>query len=247
MKSIQGDTYTYPGALFAKEFVTVMSGSKRGENAGMRETLDLLRAWQGKASSDSRAALIAVLMRDAFRRRVVAGMLGAEAAKDYQWSQVNIFMDQVLTERRPEWLPRAFKSYDELFAVCESDARSALAKKLGDDNTKWTWGQFEQFRFPHPLAGVPLIGKQFAIAPIPQNGSVSSVNVGNAVSMRFIADPGDWDQTRHGVTLGESGVPNSPHWKDQLTAWVEVNPATFPFTKTAVANSTKISLVMQPK
>ena len=65
-------------------------------------------------------------------------------------------------------------------------------------------------RFSHPLAGAPLVGLQFTIAPFPQNGGgglAATANVGAAVSMRLIADPSDWDKTQHGITLGESGLP----------------------------------------
>lgn len=243
-RSIQGDTYSYPAGLFAKQYLKVMSNTGAAGNA---DSLALFRGWNGNVDSDSRAALLAVLMRDVFRRRVIAGLLGADAAKEYRWAQVNIFIDRVITEQGPEWLPKEFKSYAEFLGFCDAEARETVRKKLGDDTSKWTWGGFESFRFPHPLAVAPLIGQQFAITPQPQNGSISSVNVGNAVSMRFIADPGDWDKTLHAITLGESGVPGSPHWKDQLPGWLEVKPAPFPFSVEAVAKSTKVGLVMQPK
>jgi penicillin G amidase len=243
-RSIQADTYSYPADLFAKQYLKVMSGTG---SAGNADTIDLFRGWNGNVDSNSRAALLAVLMRDAFRRRVIAGLLGADVMKEYRWGQANIFIDRALTEQRPEWLPKEFKSYAELLGFCDREARETIRKKLGDDTSKWTWGGFESFRFPHPLAVAPLIGQQFVIPPQPQNGSVSSVNVGNAVSMRFIADPGDWDKTLHAITLGESGIPGSPHWKDQLPDWLEVKPAAFPFTIEAVAKSTKVECVMQPK
>ena len=103
--------------------------------------------------------------------------------------------------------------------------------------------------FRHPLAAAPLIGLQFSIAPFPQNGSsglAPTVNVGGFVSMRVIADPSDWDKTQHGITLGESGVPSSPHWSDQLADWRNVTPRAFPFTEAAVAKATKETLVMTP-
>jgi len=64
--------------------------------------------------------------------------------------------------------------------------------------------------------------------------------------MRLIADPGNWDQTQHGITLGESGWPNNPHWKDQLDDWRNVTPRAFPFTKGAVESATKEILVLEP-
>ena len=105
-------------------------------------------------------------------------------------------------------------------------------------------------RFPHPLGGAPLIGAQFTIPPFPQNGTGgfigATVNVGQAVSMRLIADPSDWDRTQQGIALGESGSPKSPHWSDQLADWRAVTPREFPFTQPAVLKATKETLVLEP-
>jgi penicillin G amidase len=95
-----------------------------------------------------------------------------------------------------------------------------------------------------------MIGIQFTIPPLPQNGTGgllgATVNVGSAVSMRLIADPGNWDLTQHGLSVGESGVPSSPHWKDQLEDWKAVTPRVFPFTESAVAAATKSTLTLDP-
>jgi penicillin amidase len=105
-------------------------------------------------------------------------------------------------------------------------------------------------KFPHPLANAPLIGLQFTIAPFPQNGTAglaATPNVGAAVSMRLIADPSDWDKTQHGITLGESGLPATAHWSDQLADWRAVTPREFPFTEAAIGKATKTTMVLAPK
>jgi len=121
---------------------------------------------------------------------------------------------------------------------------------LGADESKWTWGEMAKARFPHPLAAAPLIGAQFTIAPFPQNGTGgligATVNVGSSVSMRLIADPSNWDLTQHGISVGESGVPSSPHWKDQLDDWKAVTPRVFPFSDAAIAAATKQTLTLDP-
>jgi penicillin amidase len=64
--------------------------------------------------------------------------------------------------------------------------------------------------------------------------------------MRLIADPSDWDKTQHGITLGESGIPSNPHWKDQLDDWRNVTPRALPFTKAAVESAAKETLILEP-
>jgi penicillin amidase len=84
-----------------------------------------------------------------------------------------------------------------------------------------------------------LVGNQFKIDSFPQRGTGGggvgpTVNVGPSVSMRLIADTSNWDNTLHGISVGESGNPASPHYKDQVGDWRDVTPRVFPFSKTAV-------------
>src|SRR5262249_5445287 len=111
-------------------------------------------------------------------------------------------------------------------------------------------GEMVKARFPHPLAQAPLIGVQFTIQPFPQNGtggSGATVNVGSSVSMRMIADASDWDKTLNGIPLGESGRPNTAHWKDQLDDWRNVTPQALPFSKAAVESAAKDTSILVPK
>ncbi|MBV9210099.1 MAG: penicillin acylase family protein, partial [Acidobacteria bacterium] len=249
-QAIQGDTYNIPAMTFAREAVKIFgeqaAASSSTEDTKLRETLKLIGEWNGRTDADSRGAIRAVLMRDRFRQRIVTAALGAERAKQYRWSNVNSFIDRIIAERPRDWLPKEFKDYAELIRACEQDTRELLTKNIGADESKWNWGNYQSIKFQHPLASAPLIGLQFVINPFPQQGSPSSPNVGSSVSMRFIANLSDWDTTRHGITLGESGDPSSAHYKDQLEDWRAVTPRVFPFTKAAVEKSAAVALTLMP-
>jgi penicillin G amidase len=194
-------------------------------------------------------APLAFQMRAAFRTRILAAALGPDLAKIYTWANFEATLDRLMSEQPKDWLPKEFTSYPELLRACYNDARQGLTKSLGTDETKWKWGELVKVRFSHQLAAAPLIGLQFTIPPIPQNGVGSlgpTVNVGSSVSMRFIADTSDWDKVQHGITLGESGIPSNPHWKDQLDDWRNVTPRAFPFSKAAVEGATKEVLILEP-
>ncbi len=249
--NIQGDTYSISGALFAREVAEVAreDTSPEGKDEKWLAAVRLLSEWDAKIEPDSRAALLASHLRDAFRRRAVAAAIGPELAKRYRFSNSDTLVDWLIEERPREWLPREFKSYAELLRASLTEAREELTKELGADEARWTWGREMVVRFPHPLAGAPLVGQMFAIEPFPERGGLSkhvTVNRGSAVSMRLVADPGDWDRTRQGIALGVSGLPSSPHWKDQLDDWRNVTPRPFPFTKAAVAAAAKETLVLEP-
>jgi penicillin amidase len=242
MRDFQFDTFSEINSRFAREVVS--------QKAATEETLKLLSGWDGRMNADSKAALVADSMRSAFRNRIMAANLGAERAKTAFLPYEPAFFDRLIAEKPKEWLPKEFASYADLLKASEKEARENLTKQIGADEAKWTWGERVKSNFPHPLAVAPLIGAQFVITPVPQNGSGgagASPNVGSAVSMRFIATPGNWDETRYVIPTGQSGDPKSAHYKDQLEFWANGNTPVFPFTKSAVESSAKDLIVLTPK
>jgi len=249
-RRIQGDVYSIAGVLFTKQAVQTLKPTLTPTDEKLGVVLSSFESWDGFVNAESRVAPIAAQMRLAFRSRILTAALGDELVKNYQWSNFDTTLDRIIKDQPADWLPKGFKTYADLFRACYDDAVKALTRSLGSDESKWTWGDMSKARFPHPLAQAPLIGAQFTIQPFPQNGTGgfigATVNVGAAVSMRFIADPGNWDLTQHGISVGESGVPSSPHWKDQLDDWKAVTPRVFPFSEAAVAAAAKETLVLQP-
>jgi penicillin amidase len=238
MRDIQHDTFNIAISRFAREIVN--------HKAASDDTLKLLGNWDGKMSADSKAALIANEIRLVFRRRILEANLGAERSGNIGFGMLSAFLDWVITNKPKNWLPKEFTDYTMLLRACETEARANLTKRLGSDEAKWTWGGANKINFPHPLASVPFIGSQFAIEPLSLNGSSGVPNVGTNVSMRLIATPGDWDKTRQVITSGESGIPTSAHYKDQVDAWYKGNTPVFPFTPRAVKNAMKEKLILVP-
>jgi len=180
------------------------------------------------ARTDSTALPLAMAMRESFRRRVLAATFGPRA-KSYRWPSSNAVIDRIITERPAAYLLKDMASYEDLILATYTDARGELAKIGGADPAKWTLGTLRHYRFPHPLARSD---KAFEIeVPATSGGSSNPVNAAANVSMRFLADLSNWDNTRFGIALGESGDPASPHWKDQLEAWLKVQPAVFLFNE----------------
>jgi penicillin G amidase len=242
---IQGDTYSIPDATFATR-VAEIARPLASQSPEWTKIQSALEGWDGMMNADSHIAPIVSTMRTAFQRRILAAALGADLSRRYQWSGGETLTDQIITSRPKEWLPKEFDSYEALLLACYKDAIEQLRKKLGDHETEWTWGALNLVRFPHPLSQAPMVGAQFAIAPFPQNGGEETVNRGSNVSMRLVADPSDWDRTRQGIALGESGNPKSPHWKDQLPDWQAVTPRALPFSDGAVSKATQTIVILEP-
>ncbi|HEV7843991.1 MAG TPA: penicillin acylase family protein [Pyrinomonadaceae bacterium] len=250
LRAIQGDLYSIGAATFARQVVRLARQQMPVASAEpWSETIRLFESWDGRIDADSHAAPLVLAMRAAFRQRILEAALGPHLAKQYRWANSDTLIDRLITDCPREWLPAEFKDYLELLRACELEAREALAKRLGTDTSQWSWGRYAQVNFVHPLASTPLVGQQFVIPPLPQNGagdSTQTINVGAGVSMRFIADASDWDKTQQGLALGESGDPSSPHWKDQLGDWRAITPRAFPFTKSGVISAQKEIILLVP-
>ena len=250
IRRVQGDVYSIAGVLFTKEAVKLLRPKLTPSDDKLTATLEAFDKWDGRVNAESTVAPIASQMRLAFRSKILTAALGQELVRSYQWSNFDTTLDRVIKDQPATWLPKEFSSYADLMRACYDEAITNLTKSLGADQSKWSWGDLAKARFPHPLGGAPLIGAQFTVPPFPQNGTGGSlgatVNVGASVSMRLIADPSDWDKTQQGIALGESGLPKSPHWSDQLADWRAVTPHEFPFTQAAVVQAAKEKLVLEP-
>ncbi|MBA3515962.1 MAG: penicillin acylase family protein [Pyrinomonadaceae bacterium] len=251
-RAILGDTYSIAASAFAREAAKSLKeqASSRSDEK-LRESIAAFERWDGRLNAEARVAPLVAQMRMAFRSKIIMGALGPERARVFAWSNFDTTLDRIITSQPRDWLPPGFKTYSDLYLACYEEGRQTLTKSLGGDETKWVWGELVKARFPHPLAMAPLVGLPFTVPPVPQNGTGAlvgaTVNVGAAVSMRLIADPSDWDMSQHGISLGQSGIPTSPHWTDQLADWRAVTPRVFPFTDGAIEKATRRTMLLQPK
>ena len=229
-EAIQRDVFSISYDLFAKEIIKAIGASA--------ETLNLLKNWDGKMSADSQTALLVYEIRSEFLKKILIAKLGADLQKEFRSPNVNSLIDWLATEQPKDWLPKEFTSYKDLFSASEKSAIENLTKKYGADKASWIWGNERKINFVHPLSLAPLIGGVFKIDSIKGYGNGTTPNVGASVSMRHITVPGDWDKTRHGIAVGQSGNAKSPFYKDQINDWSAGKTPEFPFSKEAIEKNT---------
>ncbi len=233
VRDVQYDTYNIPIKRFADSVV------KR--NAASTVTVDLLKAWDGKMDPESSAALVANELRNC-----AAGKIAADNKPVPAFLIRERILQKAIDDDRQLWLPKAFPDFATMIRGCDTDITSDLQKRFGADRNQWTWGKVNVSRIPHPLAAVPFIGSQFATPLVSIGGSGQTPNVGSPVSMRFIASPGSWDETRQVIPLGESGDPLSGHYKDQFENWRTGTPELFPFSDAAISKAAVSTITLVP-
>lgn len=237
-EAIQRDVFSISFDNFAKRIVK--------SEAASAATLDVLKSWDGKMSADSSAALIVFEIRSAFLKKILEAKIGAELQKEFRSPNGSSLIDWLAAEQPKDWLPKEFTTYKDLLIASEQAAIENLTKKHGADRANWIWGNERKINFVHPLSLAPLIGEQFKITPLKGYGNATTPNVGASVSMRHITVAGDWDKTRHGISVGQSGNNKSPFYKDQINDWSAGKTPEFPFSKEAIETAAKEIIFMRP-
>ena len=233
--AIQFDSFNIPLSGFAKEIIR--------RKAASTETLEILKKWDGKMTADSIGATVANRINTC-----VGNEMASQNKPANGWRFRQYILYWALPNNEKRWLPTKYKNYDDLLKACENKALANLSKnkRLGKDKNNWKWGNYNVSTFQHPLAAAPLIGGQFLARFTNVSGNGQTPNVGAAVSMRFIAKPAKWDETRHVIPLGQSGNPQSKHWKDQYESWQTGKSKVFPFSDGAVKKGSKEVILLKP-
>jgi penicillin amidase len=167
----------------------------------------------------------------------------------YEWRSMT-FLQRVLTERPAKWLPPGYKNYDELLTAAADRAVSKLAAETKSQRPKdWPWKRFNSLQMLHPMGQTGILKLLLSISDKPQPGTVYSVRAASkrhGPSERFVANPGNWDDSIMLITSGESGQLGSSHYTDQFPFWYEGKPIVLPFSDAAEKTTRKHTLTLKP-
>lgn len=217
MVVVQKDVYSSLLHLIAKE--TVKAYDTRGRrNTAVNEAVEVLRQWNGQMEKDQAAPLLATLIYYELRRSVADRASGGKGAT-YQGIGAGPVIERLLHERPKGW----FADYDQWLLRALLEAFESGKKMQGSSAPRWKYGQTLEITIRHPVLGaIPYIGDFFNVGPVTLSGAATTVkqtSLRNGPSMRFVADLSDWDRSLMNLTLGQSGQPFSPHYKDQWDSY----------------------------
>jgi penicillin amidase len=196
---------------------------------------DVLTQWNYVLERDSVAAGIYAMWQRRLlantRERVVPGSIRALGSSGSNLVSTKRLIDWIYAPDR-RFGERPVEARDALLARSLDEAVAELTKRFGADSTKWIYGQA---RYHHALIGHPLSGvvnadtrAQLSVGPLPRGGDATTVtatgngdNQTSGGSFKIIADTEDWDNSVGINTPGQSGDPDSPHYRDLFKLWAE--------------------------
>lgn len=123
-------------------------------------------------------------------------------------------------------------NFDIFLADTFNKTIDTLEKKYGTNQTMWSWGEYHQVAFVHPLAQANFLTKKLFTRhrPEPVGGSGVTVMaarddgtglVDHGASWRFVIDGADFKTGHHIVGPGQSGHFRSKWYSDQFTDWTK--------------------------
>jgi penicillin amidase len=247
MLKVQADTYSYPDVFVAEQLVPAAKIASP-KDVRTQELIAQAKDWNGIADADSTVVPFLEGTRRAALKLVLQPVLGDETEL-YQWRSV-AFLQRILTDRPANWLPAAYKNYDELLVAAADESVKRLEKDSGSSRVQdWQWKRFDSLDMLHPLGREGWLKKLFSITGKPQSGTSFSPRAAtrhHGPAMRMVANVGDWDNSLMVIPGGQSGQLGSSHYSDQFPYWYEAKPVIAPFSDAAEAAVRKHTLTLKP-
>jgi penicillin amidase len=244
--AVQTDIYSEVDQELAHRFASAIDHSSNADDQ-LRKAADLMRGWDGRLTTGSAAASVAVNTRYELRSMLLEPKLG-DLWKDYQWSESNFAEEEIVMHASPDWLPPGYKDWDSF--LTDAVRRGMKTGKAPSDVSTWNYGSWHVIDLEHPLSTfVPFIGRIAGTGPQPLSGDTTTIKqVGRAFgpSQRFTMDWSNIDGSTEDIVLGESGNPYSPYFRDQWDDYYNGRTFAMPFTPAAVSTNTRHILRLLP-
>jgi penicillin amidase len=254
MMQLQQDELSLP----ARSLVALLRGLRPAGDK-TRDAAQRLLAWDFVLDRDSVPAAIYVAWEKAVKQSVWELMIPHEARSVFR-------VNNLSTEKMISWLSSPDGRFgadpttarDSLLIGALDKAVAGLEQRFGADAKGWQYGQpkLKHIQLRHPLSDsvredlrARLDSETFA-----RGGSANTVNNTSdddnqvsGASFRIIADVGDWDRSVGTNTPGQSGAPDSPHYRDLLGPWATGRYFPVFFSRAKVESVTEATTVLRPR
>jgi len=224
MVKLQADIYS-PFSHFMAQQIVAAWDRKKATNPELKDSIELLRAWNGEMRAEVPAPAIATYATNHLRRAIATKASNLPTA---EWEPFIYFavIENLIRARPAEW----FADWDRTLLEALQEGVEEGSRAQGKDVRKWQWGEYNKLVIANPiLRGIPWVGGYFQIGPVGGAGSSTTVkqtSVRVGPSMRMVVDFGDPKGGLLNIPIGQSGHALSGHFKDQWDAYS--NARSFP-------------------
>lgn len=257
---MQIDTVSLSAARVVPALLTVEPSNER-----QKEALSLLAEWDLDLRGDSAASALYQVWSVHSARRILRPLVGEELFTHVyarrQWSHgfLHKTLPVLLAYPIAPWFNgEGVEARDAILREALDGALDELTTRLGDDMQQWRWGALHQARFAGRLSIIPELAGVFTAGEIEMGGDDQTIlqglyepgvpyDVAVLPSWRQIIDLADLDSSVGTLTLGQSGNPVSPHFKDQLELWASGAHHPMPFSRAAVIAAAESTLQLLPQ
>jgi penicillin amidase len=230
--------------------------SIRQKDARTEEAVDRLLSWDGRCEARS----VETAIFHVFHYRLMANLLTPALGEELFAAYVEILnqcivpVDQIL--RNPQSLWFATESRRDLVARSLREAVDELRTALGDEMQRWHWGRIHTLSLTHTLGRLAFLRSALSVGPFASSGDGTTINMGFyrhsapyrhtvGVSLRFIIDLGNLNDSSFIMPTGQSGHLFSPHDRDQTDLWR--NGGLLSMSTSEIERAALSCLVLAPK
>ena len=258
LRAIQADN----ASVWAREALPYLT-SLSSDDPLLEEAINLLRAWDGRATRDSAAAALL----EAFRLHLIDATVSDELGEDLldkARPKIRNALLTMLAEETCTWFDDVttpeLETRDDILSEALEGAVQELSEGQGAKMGSWHWGDLHTASFENQSLGQCGIGPVEALfnrGPFSVDGSLATVNqadyslsepyaVKTIASYRQIIDLGDLSRSVSMHTTGQSGHPFHRHYDDMIASWRDVQHHPMLWERTDVDAAAASILVLSP-
>lgn len=252
--ALQDDVVSIP----ARRLVSLLQPLNSTDSA-TQAALNLLKNWNAALDSDSpQAALEEVWFSRYLGQAFKEAVLNKAVADAFERPDPRTMLD-ALEHPETRFRGNATEQRDRVLLTSLAAAYQDMKKLQGADSSQWRWGKLQFNLSEHPIS--PIVDERtrakINVGPIPKHGGRYTVNASvyqagdfrqiAGPSARLVIDVGNWDNSRAVNHPGQSGDPDSPHYRDLAPSWRAGQYFPLLYSREAVESAAekKIELVPQ--
>ncbi|MEO6920837.1 MAG: penicillin acylase family protein [Collimonas sp.] len=250
---LQNDDLSIP----ARRLMALLKPLSSGD-AQTQAALNLLAGWDAIERADSaQAALFEVWLSRHLGKDFKAAVLSPAAADAMGAPDTAVLLD-TLEQPQARFGQDAVQKRNQVLLASLAAAYAEMEKLQGSDTVQWQWGKLHHNLMEHPLAAAVdgTTRAKLNVGPMSTHGGAYSPNQStyrssdfqqtNGPSFRVVVDVGNWDNSRAVNSPGQSGDPDSPHYRDLADKWLKGEYFPLLYSRAAVEKATVERIRLQP-